>query len=243
MRLFQVAALGLLLLIALAASACSATPAAAPQPPPPTAAPAAPATVAATSTAAPTVAPSPAATKAAAPTAAANPLDALTRIFRGWAGVKTFRAKIVVTPKTGASTETDLEVVMPDRFHVKTPQLEAIVIGQTYYVKLVNQWQKIALPQGIDLNFADIKKLEAELGASTDVKLIGPEVLDGTPTLVYQYTATITTPALLTTTSKVWVAVSDQLPRRMESVAQNGTTTTVTYSDYNANITIEPPIK
>ena len=229
----------LLLLVALAASACSATPT---QAPPPTSVPAASATAAATRTAAPTVTAAPTATPTSAATTA-NPLDALTQIFHGWANVKTFHAKIVVTPKTGASTETDLDVVMPDRFHVKTPQLEAIVIGSTYYVKVANQWQKIALPQGIDLNFADVKKLEAELGASSDVKLIGPDVLDGTPTLVYQYTVTITTPTPLTMTSKVWVAVSDQLPRKMEIVATDGTTTTVTYSNYNAPITIEPPIK
>lgn len=237
--------LGVLLLVVLASGACSVVaPATAPvQPLPPTLAPSAQTTVTATNTAASVVAPTPTATKTAPPTATANPLEALTRIFRGWAGVKTFRAKIVVLPKTGASTVTDLEVVMPDNFHIRTPQLEAIAIGQTYYVKLGNQWQKIALPQGIDLNFADIKKLEAELGASTDVKLIGPEVLDGTPTLVYQYTTTITTPTPLTMTSKVWVAVSDQLPRKMESVAKSGTTTTVTYYDYNANITIESPIK
>jgi outer membrane lipoprotein-sorting protein len=226
--------LGLLLFAALATSACGATPTAAPTPAPPP-------TVAATRTAAPTVTAAPTATQTSAPTTT-NPLDALTRIFHDWASVKTFHAKIVVTPKTGASTETDLDVVMPDRFHVKTPQLEAIVIGPTYYVKVANQWQKIALPQGIDLNFADVKKLEAELGASTDVKLIGPDMLNGTPTLVYQYTATITTPTPLTMTSKVWVAVSDQLPRKMESVDTDGAMVTVTYSNYNAPITIEPPI-
>lgn len=228
----RVTVLGFLLLLALAASGCSALSSA---PPTPTPLPAATATVAATPTAAPT------ATATAAPTNA-NPLDALAQIFRGWAGVKTFRAKIIVTPTKGAATETDLDVVMPDRFHVKSKQLEAIVIGTTYYVKIGSQWQKIALPKGIDLNFADVKKLESELGASTNAKLFGPEVLDGTPTLVYQYTTTIKTPTPLTTTSKVWVAVSDQLPRKMESVSKSSTTT-VTYSDYNAAITIAPPIK
>jgi hypothetical protein len=228
-----------LLLVTLAASACTAAPTAAPTQPPP----AATATSAPTPTAAPTVAPTAGPTAPTAVPTTANPLDALTRIFRGWAGVKSFRAKITVTPTTGAATETDLDVVMPDRFHVVSKQLEAIAIAGTYYVKLAGQWQKIALPKTIDLSFADLKKIEAELGASSDVKLIGPEVLDGTPTLVYQYTTTTTTPISTTTTSKVWVAVADQLPRRMESVAKSGTKTTVIYYDYNAAITIEPPIE
>ncbi len=239
--------LGSLLLVALASSACSVAPATAPtQPPPPTSAPTAQTIITATNTAAPVVTPTPTATKTSVPTATANPLEDLTRIFRGWASVKTFRAKIVVVPKTGVTIEAELEVVMPDRYHIvvkqQVVQLEYIIIGQTSYGKSGNQWQKISL-QGIDLSFADVNKIVAELGASTDVKLIGPEVLDGAPTIVYQYTTTITTPTPLTTTSKVWVAVSDQLPRKMVSVAQSGTTTTVTYYDYNVNITIESPIK
>ncbi len=224
-----------MLFVALAISACGGAPTATPTDALPTSAPAAP-TKAAIPTAVPTAKPT------VAPTTA-NPLDALTRIMRGWAGVKTFRSKITTTTSAGASTEISLDVVMPDRFHVVTKQLEAIAIGKTYYLKIGNQWQKVALPQGIDLNFADLKKLEAELGASTDAKLIGPDVLDGTPTLVYEYTTTIKTPTTLTTTSKLWVAVADQLPRKMESVSKTGSKTVATYYDYNAAITIEPPIK
>lgn len=225
-----------LLLVALAASACSATPTAAPTqaplPPPP----------AATATTAATATPAPTATPTAAPTSA-NPLDALTRIFRGWVGVKSFRAKITSTTAAGATTEINLDVVMPDRFHVVTKQLEVFVIGSVYYVKTGSQWQKVALPKGLDFSFADLKKIEAELGASTDIKLIGPDVLDGAPVLVYQYTITIKTPTPLTSTSKVWVAISDQLPRRMESLSKTGTKTVAIYYDYNANIAVDPPIK
>ncbi|MDE3088930.1 MAG: hypothetical protein KGJ80_06055 [Chloroflexota bacterium] len=225
-----------LLLVALALSACGGGAA--------TAVPtqALPPTAATTPTKAATATPIPTATATAAPTSA-NPLDALTRIFRGWTGVKSFRAKITTTTSAGATTETTLDVVMPDRFHIVSKQFEAIVIGATYYVKTGTTWQKIALPKGLDFSFADLKKIEAELGASTDIRLVGPEVLDGTPTLVYQYTTTIKTPTPLTTTSKVWVAVSDQLPRKMESLSKTGTKTTAIYFDYNAAITIEPPIK
>ena len=227
-----------LLLIALALSACgggapTAVPTQAPQP-----------TAATTPTTAARATPLPTATVTIAPTSA-NPLDALTRIFHGWAGVKSFRNKITTTTSAGVTTELTLDVVMmPDpRFHIVSKQFEAIIIGAAYYLKTGTTWQKMALPKGFDFSSADLKAREAELGASTDDKLIGPAILDGTPTLVYQYTVTIKTPTPFTRTSKVWVAVSDQLPRQVESVSITGAKTIAIYFDYNAAITIEPPIK
>jgi hypothetical protein len=189
----------------------------------------------------PTVAPSP--TQPPAPPTSANPLDALTRAFRGWGGVKSFRVKMTTASGTAAGLEMTMERVMPDRFHMVSKQFEAIMIGQTFYMKIGAQWQKMVMPNSIDLSFADVKKYETELGASSETKLIGPDVLDGTPTLVYQYTTTIKTPTPTTVTSKVWIAVADGLPRKMESESKAGTKTVMTFYDYNANISIEAPIK
>jgi hypothetical protein len=188
----------------------------------------------------PTIPPTP--TQPPASPTSANPLDALTRAFHGWGTVKSFRAK--TTTGTGAAAQDmTIEMVMPDRFHMIGKQFEAILIGQTFYMKVGTQWQKMVLPKTIDLSFADIKKFESELGASTETKLIGPEVLDGIPTLVYQYTTTIKTPTPTTHTSKVWIAVADGLPRKMETEPKTGAKTVVIYTDYNTNISIEAPIK
>ncbi len=224
------------LLVALAVSACNALPAAEPTkvPLPPT--PIATATTAATATPAPTATPVP-------PPTSASPLDALSRAFRSFAGAKSFRAKITTTSGSTGGQDIQLDVVMPDRFHMTSKQVEAIIIGPTFYLKTGTQWLKTAAPKGLDFSFADVKKIQDELGATTESKLLGPELLDGTPTLVYQYTTTIKTPTPTTSTSKVWVAVADGLPRKMEVVAKSGTKTTIIYYDYNANITIDPPIK
>lgn len=171
-----------------------------------------------------------------------NPLDALTKAYRAWAGVKSFRSKMTTTGVTTGTQEMTLEVVMPDRFHMVGKQFEAIIIGATFYMKVGTQWQKTTLPKGLDFSLADIKKILAELGATTQVKLIGPDVLDGAPMLVYEYTTTIKTPTTTTVTSKVWVAVADGLPRKMESLSKSGIKTVATYYDYNANITIKAPV-
>jgi hypothetical protein len=94
----------------------------------------------------------------------------------------------------------------------------------------------------------DPKRYENDFrGSVSNVSLVGPEVVDGTPTLVYQYdVAAPTAPAGAKTGpmhAKVWVGVADRLPRKLEvSGGPSGATTTITYYDYNAPITIEAPI-
>ncbi len=176
----------------------------------------------------------------AAPTSA-NPLDALTKIFRGWASVKSFRAKFTRTSGT-TTTDGTLEVVLPDRYHFTSKQTEAIFIGNTFYIKAGTTWTKVTAPQGFDISFANLKKLQEELGVATEIRLIGADVLDGAPMLVYQYTTTIKGPPAITTTSKIWVAVSDSLPRKSETTSSSGAKTVTTFSDYNANVVINPPI-
>src|SRR5262249_26808400 len=147
--------------------------------------------------------------------------------------VKSYRAHMTSGSGSSGTVDVDLEVVTPDRFHMKTGQLEMIIIGNTTYVKMGTTWQKMTLTQTIDLSLADAHKFEAQVGTSPDVKLLGPEVLDGTPTLVYQMGQTSGS----SQTVKMWVGVADGLPRKVSTPG-----TIITFSDYNSNITINPPI-
>ena len=231
-----------LVFIALAASACDAVPGAPPATP--TSAPTAiPTRLPPTNTPAPTNTPPPPPTTAPAvlPTAG-SAVDALTKIFKGWASVKSFRAKMTLTGPPTGTTEMNLQVVTPDRFHLTSQQMEIILIGTTVYLKLGNTWQKVPLPQGIDLSLANPKTFESQIGASSDVKLVGTEVLNGTPTIVYQYTADIKGPPAQKITSKVWVGATDNLPRKIESSPSANQKTVIVFTDYNANITVNPPI-
>lgn len=186
----------------------------------------------------------------ATPNPAANPLDALKKVFTGWASVKTFRGKIV---RTGgiAPGESSFEMVTPDRIHSVSKTSETIIITNTIYTKKGTTWTKQPLPQGFDLSFASAQKILDQLGTTTEVKFIGPDVLDAAPMLVYQYTftsklqTTATQSTNITTVSKVWVG-TDGLPHKAENTSSinPGGKTVITYSGYNdPTIVIEPPIK
>jgi hypothetical protein len=144
--------------------------------------------------------------------------------------------------------EMRIDVVMPDRFHMASDQMEIIVAGSTAYLKLpTGKWQKVA--GGTDMSFANIKKMQEEFKNSQQVKEIGSDTLDGVPTSVYEFTTKLpkgdkAPPGMPDSyQAKIWVSNADALPRKLEGVAPDtGYTTTVIYYDYNADITIEAPV-
>jgi outer membrane lipoprotein-sorting protein len=169
-------------------------------------------------------------------------VDVLANAFRGLAGVKTFRAKLVMSglPKVGTQ-EMNLDVVLPDRFHVTSQQLEMILVGKTVYMKVANKWQKVATTQ-FDLSLADPGKLEKDLQSATGTKVMGTDDLNGTPAFVYQFTTSVKGPPAQTHTYKVWIGAKDGLPRQMEVDVNTGAKTTISFFDYNTPITINAPI-
>jgi pyruvate/2-oxoglutarate dehydrogenase complex dihydrolipoamide acyltransferase (E2) component len=200
-------------------------------------------------------------TKAAAPTLAPanppvgsnDPRQVLANSLRAQAKVKSFRLKRTII---GADRTTlhSAEIILPDRLHTTDDKNETIVIAGIYYFKRGDQpWQKMPASVQSPLNalsyVADEKKIDAQLQTVSEFRLVGPEVLDGTPTLVYQFKTIIVQPPA-TGTSKIWIGVADNLPRKTESDSTstiNGQAytgkITLLYSDYNADFKIEAPIQ
>jgi outer membrane lipoprotein-sorting protein len=175
----------------------------------------------------------------------ANPIDVMTAAIKGQFDAKSYRARME-SLSDGKSFMTTVEYVAPDRFHMTGPMNETIIVGSDAYIKLpTGQWQKVPIDANQMISsFRDPKMVE-ELRNSTDVKFLGTDSIDGMPAKVYQYTRKNVSGANMTTTSKVWIAVSDNLPRKMEVEANvNGkpSKTLITYYDYNTDIKIVPPM-
>lgn len=82
-----------------------------------------------------------------------------------------------------------------------------------------------------------------------DVKLLGQEDLDGSPSLVYQYGFSGAPGLPVLSQTKVWVGASDGMPHRVEMNAgashegtQLGIKQVTTYSDYNSDFRVEAPM-
>lgn len=175
----------------------------------------------------------------------ANPLDTMTRSINAQLNAKSYRAHME-SSVAGRNFTSTIEYVAPDRYHMVSTGNETIVVGPSTYMKIGNNpWQKSPVDAGKMISaFRDSKMIE-EIRKSTEVKYVGTDTLDGMPVRVYTYT--LTNPAGMegTTVTKAWVSSADDLPRKMEVEADikgNKTKSTITYSDYNTAIKIEPPM-
>ena len=175
----------------------------------------------------------------------ANPIDAMTASIQAQFDAKSYRARMESLSE-GNNFTTTVEYVAPDRFHMTSPMNETIIVGSDTYVKpQTGQWQKVPINANQMISsFRDPKMVE-ELRNSTDVKFLGSDSLDGVPVKIYQYTVKNAFGTNMTSTSKAWIAASDNLPRKMEVEADvNGKPSKllITYYDYNTDIKIVPPM-
>lgn len=184
-----------------------------------------------------------------------KPLDVMTRAMRAQLDAKSYRAHVAISNSDGTNNAMVIEYVAPDRYRMtsdlqvggKNVKQEFIIAGNATYIKAPNgTWVKSPIDtSSIVKAFRDPKTLD-ELTKTADVKFIGPDTINGTPMLVYQYTQNNPMGMKLRSTAKTWLSVADGLPRKTESEGEfNGqkTKTLVTISDYNADIKIESPVK
>jgi hypothetical protein len=252
-----------MLIVALSVSACgpSATNAPSTQP---TVAPATQAAPQATATSAPppataTTAPSATATKVPQPSApTGNPFDLILNAHRAQMSAKTWRTRTTQTDSDGKTSTTLFEYVAPDRMHLATStgnETIAIKGVGTYQKPAGGQWLKSPIDMSdLMFSFLDPKAFDEykDTIVTTDVKFVGPDLIDTKPMFVYQYSSivkgTLTGTGDLKGTTKLWVGVVDGLPYKTESdqdsAVKPGTKThTVVIYDYDPNIKIDPPVK
>ena len=193
---------------------------------------------------------------AAVISASDNPHDVLLKAMRAQFEAKSYRAHVTTSADGGPAHNMVIEYVAPDRYRmVREAQAgdregtmrEFVIVGSGTFIKGPSgQWVRSPVDATeMVKSFRDPKMLD-EMAKTTDAKLLGPELLDGTPTLVYQYTQNNPMGMKMKSTAKTWLAVADGLPRKTEVEGEFSgmkTKTLVTTSDYNSDIKIEAPIK
>lgn len=253
-------AIGVLLGFALSACATAApvvptavpVPTATAAPPSPTAVP----TVAPSPTLAPspTTAPQPTAapTKAAAaaqPTAttgADGKVADLSLMSTAMASATSYRATINVVKTGGQSITAVMEVVKPDKMHIKATiaggkTTELIAIGTDFYINGNGKWIKspVAMPLGAMLG-TDPASIPGQISASQKAGTLikgGTSQVNGVTCQLYIWTPATTSAG--STGGTVCVDVATGL--LLEAKSSDGQTT-VDFSDWNTNISIVAPL-
>ncbi len=180
-----------------------------------------------------------------------KPLDVMLKAMRAQLDAKSYRAHVTTSSATGSNGTMVIEFAAPDRYHMvresenKKSEMEAVIANGWMYLKGPNgRWIKSPVNASEMTKMIRDPKMMDELTKTADVTFVGPDMLDGAPMLVYQYTQTNPMGLNMKSVAKTWVAVADGLPRKTESEGEfNGvkSKTLITISDYNSDIKIDSP--
>jgi len=189
-----------------------------------------------------------------------KPREALLAAMKARRDARSYRSKMSQTSSIG-NTIMDVDYVAPNRYRSvgettladrSSGKVEMIVIGNDSYVKAPDgTWRKEGLdPEKTELYRARDEMLIENLTKAPDsaVTFAGRDELEGRPMFVFQHGFGGAPGVPASSRTKTWVGIKDGFPYKIEleaRVSYDGkdfsTKTTTTYSDYNANITIEPP--
>lgn len=175
---------------------------------------------------------------ATTPSGAAATGDDIKKLYENFAKVKSFRATMKVEAG-GQTQEGSMEVVLPDKMHVKMTvagqQVEMIMIGADTYTKFGDNWMKMTLPgmEETAIDVDDLSKDFQEASTSSAAQKGGTDTVNGKRCQVY----TITEPS----GDKTELCMADGLPLRVV-IQSSDSKVTMTFSDFNANIEIKAPI-
>jgi hypothetical protein len=183
----------------------------------------------------------------------------LAKAMQSMLDAKSYRARVESSTSSGTTSTTSIEFVAPDHFHLTreatTPghpptKRETIVVGAETWMKMGDApWQKF--PADLSDTIKQFRDPEVinQIAKSLDVKVVGTEVLEGTPTTIYQYTLGNPDNKDFNISAKTWVGAGDGLPHKTESEGdlnlagrQIHTKSIITYYDYGADITINKPL-
>ncbi|MBV8579880.1 MAG: hypothetical protein JOZ86_04525 [Candidatus Eremiobacteraeota bacterium] len=166
-------------------------------------------------------------------TAGADPSSDLQKTAEAFAALHSWHATMV---SQGRTTECDF--VAPDRFKLTTPMGPAYVIGSDIYLSMGGKYMKMPVPMMTSM-VSELRSPShiATFAKSHKVQDLGDTSVGGVATHAYAFddnTNGIATHVVID------VAKSDSLPRRQVVTYAKGSTT-ITYRNFNAPLTINAP--
>ena len=147
-----------------------------------------------------------------------------------------------VTSETTPELNMLMEHVAPNRYYVKQPAGEVIVIGGDSYVNQNGKWQKVGIDLSEQLSSQAKLVTEEALANIKDVQKVGTEQVNGKEAIVYSYKTDAEDEGAVTTT-RVWIDKIKGLPLKInvEGTINGKAQKVSTVYDYDKPVKIEAP--
>jgi hypothetical protein len=196
-------------------------------------------------------------TNAQAVSASDDPLDVVTKAATALIRDTSHRCRKVASGNSGPRPGWDevpvTEVAGVDRMRLVSEepytnhtQVETILIGNDSYRRTgTGPWEKLSAMEGTFSGRATPVPDELKFGyKSGDLKLVGPQVIDGSPTFLYRATPH---DIAIDRTIDIWIGSNDNLPRKTDMFTRDLSMKTswqeTTSCTYGVDIKIEPPLQ
>ena len=172
--------------------------------------------------------------------AAADPRDDLIAAFSK-AMEKGRYAATISTGGRGA-TEMQMRVILPNRFHMKSPDTEMIILPQGTWMNANGQWMQFPMNMSKMIEGYSQQAVEEGVASLRDVRVTGTETIEGCESTVYAYSTSGKFMGVdANSTAEAAICGSTGLPIRVVSRDRKGKTeATITY-DYTSDFDIRPP--
>jgi hypothetical protein len=180
---------------------------------------------------------------AAGGSARADARDEVIAAHRATSAAGKFRIRSEV--ETGSKKMSQsVEVQLPDRFHVKSEQMEAIIVPGGSYMRPGGQWMRspVDMSQMIQQYTEEGRKQGQD--SITNVQDLGAESVDGKAAHVYSYDASGQAMGVKSTAHvKIWVDGADQriLQMVVDGEAMGHKSKTTQHYEYDPTIAIVAP--
>lgn len=155
-----------------------------------------------------------------------------------------YRAHMVTTDKKGRQYATDMEVQWPNRFHMKNPDSEMIILPQGTWMKAGGDWMKMPMDMSKMIQQYTPEATKAGMDGIQTVTYLGEAEVNGKACKQYQYAFDSKVGGIRSTgTAKISLEALTGYPVRMETTgeAMGQKSSTVVDYEYDPTIRITAP--
>lgn len=171
----------------------------------------------------------------------ADPREEVIAAYRAAMAEDSYRMRIEVANARGPVI-TQIDVQLPNRFHIRSSEVEFISIANVAYIQAAGRWTQVPVDMSGQLQGFRITDLEQAAKALTDVELLPDESVNGCISKRYRYQTTSTVGGRSSQDeAELAVCATSGLPVRLHnSPKAKGEAVTIHY-DYDAKVDIRAP--
>lgn len=155
-----------------------------------------------------------------------------------------YRAHMVTTDKKGRKYPSDMSVQWPNRFHMKNPDSEMIILPQGTWMNAGGNWMKMPMDMSKMIQQFTPEAVKAGMDGIKTVTYLGDAEVNGKSCKQYRYDFDSKIMGIRSSgTATISLEASTGFPVRMESTgeAMGQKSSTVVDYEYDPSIRITPP--